>query len=339
MSTHPLVMAVALLASACGAASGPGTATGPGPTSGPTPAVGCPGGHVASVVLTSSAPPLPDRWAVDPCLGAVGITVTSSGAASATLTLTGGSWTVLSISPPPLYSPTMADDPANHRILLAGGTSAHWSGPGQTWAFTNGGWTQLNAALPHFDQGVMAADPAHNTVVLVQADPAYACAETWVLRTNGWTEQLAAASTTPCDSIFESPLGPVGISVYPTNGWRRWTGSSWDPIVGGPLAVGEATYDPMTQSLVALGSSQRSMPDAGVRVSATFVLTASGWSAGLPLPTALQGRVNSVLVAESSGAVALEDGTLSHGFIATVAPTYTDLWIWENSSWRQSHAM
>jgi hypothetical protein len=162
------------------------------------------------------------------------------------------SWTQWStgVGPSPRYEPMMADDPAEHGVLLWGGTSL----PGQailndTWLYRGGIWTELcsgTAAAPRCAgspsprvAAQLAYDPERSGVVLFGGAKAFNDVnDTWLFANGSWENLTNVVGVAPPvgDSlpVATDPQGGVLLVVTRESTAETWElgPSGWSQVVG-----------------------------------------------------------------------------------------------------------
>ena len=130
-----------------------------------------------------------------------------------------GNWTQLplnaSASPPALQGAALADDPADHEVVLFGGQTP-LRGSITTWTYAGGNWTRLYPvpSPPTRTQAAFAYDPDLSAVVLAggyNTSTSSALNDTWSFHGGAWTNLTVAnappATTRPGAMTWDPPDG------------------------------------------------------------------------------------------------------------------------------------
>ncbi len=185
----------------------------------------------------------------------------------------GGRWTNLttSHSPSARFGFGLADDPADHEVVLFGGDGAHGGYLGDTWTYSAGVWTNITATVdtppPAGFWMSMAYDPATTSVLLfggLNQSSEYGN-DTWSFHGGQWT-QLFPSVLPPGrhaqEMIFDAAdgemvmFGGLGAVDYFNDTWTYSSGN-WAPIgagnhPGARIAAGMA-FDSVTGKLALYG--------------------------------------------------------------------------------------
>jgi hypothetical protein len=184
-----------------------------------------------------------------------------------------GHWTNLTTthSPPERTGASLADDPADHEVILFGGESPHGVRLNDTWAWSAGVWTNIThgAAPPAGYWASMAYDGATSSVLLfggANSTSDYGN-DTWSFSAGTWTQLFPAALPPGRDAqemaydAADSEMvmfGGNGQVSYLNDTWT-YSGSTWSPIAAGPhpgARVGPGvTYDSSVGNIVLYGGN------------------------------------------------------------------------------------
>ncbi|MCI4340938.1 MAG: PadR family transcriptional regulator [Thermoplasmata archaeon] len=155
-----------------------------------------------------------------------------------TWTYAHGNWTLLPTTgltaPSPRHYATMADDPAEHGVLVFGGQGSGGTF-GDTWEFAAGHWFNLTNSIPTAPPSrraaLMAYDSTNQSVLLFGGDSTIygnALADTWRFQSGRWWNLTALTPTHPPARFA------TGLSDDPTD--------NGTVLFGGCTAVGCTSY-------------------------------------------------------------------------------------------------
>jgi hypothetical protein len=194
----------------------------------------------------------------------------------------GGSWALLGVGVP-AFSPALAYDPADSRLVAFGGSAPIVGSPGSTgptnatWSFNGSGWTNLTANLtrlpPATSAPLMAYDAADGYLVLLDPSGPSNGSQTWTFGNGNWTNRTSTAGRPPpgpsgADSVLA--YDPVAGAIvffggsFPGPGYPLPTNQTWEfqaghwkdlNVSGPPLTIGGVEtmiFDPSSQRLVDL---------------------------------------------------------------------------------------
>ncbi|MCI4326334.1 MAG: PKD domain-containing protein [Thermoplasmata archaeon] len=247
------------------------------------------------------------------------------------------SWTQWStgVGPSPRDEPMMVDDPAEHGVLLWGGTSlANAAILNDTWLFRGGSWTELcsgTAAPPSCPTSPsprvaaqLAYDPARSAVVLFGgAKSFYDVNDTWLFVNGSWKNVTSGVAPPPGDSLPVATDAAGGVLLITTTDFVGSTWefgpSGWTLVTGaGTPSVGDLQpmwYDPNLAADVLWDEP-----------SGTWEFTGGSWhsvATGTAPPTA-------------GGLPAGGGYDSAFGYGVLYAPTDTDrsTWTFANGTWK-----
>lgn len=206
----------------------------------------------------------------------------------------GGKWTNLTIAhaPSPRFGFMMADDPADHAVVLFGGNGPHASYYNDTWEYAGGTWTNVSGAGPPPGRfwGSMSYDTALGKVLLFGGNSGGALSQeysntTWEFHAGTWTNISATHSPPGRDDqaqVDDTADGTVvmfgGLAesgylndtwTYASGLWSNVTTSKGPDVRAGPGLA----YDAAAGKVVLYGG----YPSPGYNY-ATWVYSAGAWS-------------------------------------------------------------
>jgi hypothetical protein len=238
------------------------------------------------------------------------------------------------VGPSPRYEPVLVDDPAEHGVLLFGGTSLTNSAIlNDTWLFRAGVWTELctgsssppscpTSPSPRVASEV-AYDPARSAVVLFSGAKSFSDPDdTWLFVNGSWQNVTTSRAPPPDDSlpIATSPNGTVLLVSSSSHGAETWEygSSGW--------------YEISTGSTPRVGDLQPMWFDANLdsdilwdQASGTWEFSGTSWT----LLTEAVSPPNSGGLPEGAGF----DSSFGYGFL--YAPTASDrsTWAFAEGAW------
>jgi hypothetical protein len=247
------------------------------------------------------------------------------------------SWTQWSsgVGPSPRDEPMMVDDPAEHGVLLWGGTSlANSAILNDTWLFRGGTWTELcsgTSAPPSCPTSPsprvaaqLAYDPARSAVVLFGgAKSFYDVNDTWLFVNGTWENVTGAVAPPPGDSLPVATDASGGVLLITT---QEFVGSTWEfGPSGWTLVSGAGTPS--------VGDLQPMWFDANLGVDVLWDQASGTWEfvGGHWTSTSTQIAPPTAAGLPAGGGY---DSAFGYGFL--YAPTDTDrsTWTFANGSWR-----
>jgi len=211
-----------------------------------------------------------------------------------TWTFAVGHWTnrTTGHSPEARFGFFLADDPADHEVVLFGGNEAHSSYENDTWVYHAGTWTNVTSGVapPGAFWGSMSYDTATGTVILFGGNEGGAPSaeytnNTWAFHAGTWTA-LSPAARPPgrddqnqVDDVADGRVlmfGGLNTSNYLNDTWS-YSGGSWSPIstaVGPDLRAGPGlAYDSAASAVVMYGGFP-----ANTYYYATWILQGGTWT-------------------------------------------------------------
>jgi len=218
-----------------------------------------------------------------------------------TWTFSGGAWTNVTNpadAPSGRLGAGLADDPADHEVVLFGGSSKQTSYLNDTWTYSGGVWTNLSPthSPPRMFWAAMAYDNQTSSVLLFGGNtggsPSQAYTnQTWEFHAGTWTNITTVVAPPgrdgatmvydPADSgmLLFGGLGPVN---YFNDTWS-YSGGTWSQVTtsGAPDARSGPgmAYDPALSKVVVFGGS----PTADSLT--TYTYAAGTWAAYNLVPT------------------------------------------------------
>jgi len=248
-----------------------------------------------------------------------------------TWTFQGGHWTNVTHpadAPPQGTGFMMADDPADHEVVLFGGLSAHNQVLNDTWTYAAGTWTNVTAAVgaapPATFWGSMSYDNATGTVVLFGGQTGFTESldytnATWSFHDDRWTN--LAPPRTPSARISSSLaydpaagalllFGGMNYTAGPLNDTWTFGSGTWTevPTTGAPAPVWGAglVFDPAVGAPVLYGGTPAENYDV-------YTLASGVWTGSDAAPNPGQ-TLGEVLMAFdlADGYAVLEQETLTY---------------------------
>lgn len=245
---------------------------------------------------------------------------------------------------PPRRDSAMAYDPAQHVVLLFGGTVAALGGAvtNETWAWDGQTWQQLHpASSPPPLPGTMVYDTASGHIVLLlnQIQNGSVANEMWTWDGTTWHQlhpatmpEVLGASLADDEAhrqlvLFggEVPFGHVGTRVNTT--WT-WDGTTWQqqhPAVSpSPRTDSAMAYDAAQQAIVLYGG----ITDNGISFE-TWTWNGATWQQQHPASTPTE-RQDLRLVYDNATQQTLLFGGLS---VSGGPLAVSDTWTWNGTTW------
>lgn len=211
-----------------------------------------------------------------------------------TWTYLGGHWTNVTVanSPPPRSGAVMADDPADHEVVLFGGTNSHDRYLNDTWTWAHGVWTNITPRSPAKSPppgfwGSMTYDAATASVLLFGGinETSQHGNDTWSFKAGVWTQlaptvlptgRQGAGMTYDAASSEAVMFGGLGPLDYLNDTWT-YSGGDWAPIAPGPhpgARVGPGlVYDSDQDVVVLYGGNPASFD-----YYSTWVFSGGSWT-------------------------------------------------------------
>jgi PKD repeat protein len=192
-----------------------------------------------------------------------------------TWTFSGGAWTNVTN---PAHSPSgrlgfgLADDPADHEVVLFGGSSYQTSYLNDTWTYSGGVWTNISPvhSPPRMFWGSMAYDNQTSSVLLFGGNTGGGTEytnQTWEFHAGAWTNITTVVrppgrdgATMVYDSADSGMLlfGGLGPVDYYNDTWL-YTGGAWSQVTTSGAPEGRSgpgmAYDPDLSKVVVYGGS------------------------------------------------------------------------------------
>ncbi len=218
-----------------------------------------------------------------------------------TWTFSGGVWTNVTNpadAPSGRLGAGLADDPADHEVVLFGGSSYRTSWLNDTWTYSGGVWTNVSPvhSPPRMFWASMAYDNQTGSVLLFGGNTGGAPSQaytnqTWEFHANTWTNVTTVVAPPGRDGatmVYDGAdgkmllFGGLGVSDYFNDTWT-YSGGTWSPVStsGAPDARSGPgmAYDPALSKVVVFGGS----PTADS--STTYTYVAGTWAAYNLVPT------------------------------------------------------
>ena len=257
------------------------------------------------------------------------------------------------LAPSPLLAQTaprtafgfsVADDPAQHEVVLFGGVDSY----DQTWLWTGRRWTLAHppSSPPGRFDAPAAYDPATGQVLIFgrRLSDGELVNDTWAWDGSAWTELdngTGGGGGGPPGGAeggamaWDVTLGAMVLALPaitpggPSGQTWSWTGARWTRLTGSDFPVGvqpvAAAFDPATSSLLAVGS-QASGALGGVLRFVTLEWRGASWTL-VPTSTRLDSFAG--LAREPiSGRLMV---AAQNGF--PTVPTTSTAWSWTGTDW------
>ncbi|HYA54324.1 MAG TPA: kelch repeat-containing protein [Thermoplasmata archaeon] len=211
-----------------------------------------------------------------------------------TWTYLGGHWTNVTSGhgPSERFGASMADDPADHEVILFGGQNSHGRDLNDTWAWSAGTWTNVtptgsSKSPPAGFWSSMTYDAATSSVLLfggINESSQYGN-DTWSFKAGTWTQffpthlppgRHAQEMVYDAASSEVVMFGGLGSTTYLNDTWTYQSGN-WAPIAAGnhPGArVGPGIVYDSDQSMVVLYGGQ----PASFDYYSTWLFSSGAWA-------------------------------------------------------------
>jgi hypothetical protein len=242
-----------------------------------------------------------------------------------------------SASPPALYNPAMAYDPATGQMLLFGGEGVDDSFPAETWVWNGTTWAELSPATSPSGraQATMAFDSATGDMVLFGGFNASSIQlnDTWTWNGTTWAEPSPATSpggrfgaTMAYDPATGNMVlfGGQNDAEFLNDTWT-WNGTTWterSPATSPSVRFGASmAYDPGTGNMVLFGGDAN-----GDYVNDTWTWNGTTWTELSPAPNPPARFEGAMAYDPGSGDMVLFGGQSNSGYL-------DDTWNWNGTTW------
>jgi len=199
----------------------------------------------------------------------------------------------------------LADDVADHEVVLFGGIEAHSSFETDTWAYSGGNWTNITSGVapPGAFWGSMSYDTSTGTVILFGGNQGGAPSteytnDTWSFHAGSWTALAPSVSPSgrddqnQVDDVADGRVlmfGGLNSSNYLNDTWA-YSGGTWSLVttaVGPDVRGGPGlAYDAAASAVVMYGGFP-----ANTYYYATWVLQGGTWTRYDLTPTPSSGTI------------------------------------------------
>jgi len=324
-----LILALALILTACGPAAAPTAAPPPQPTSPPA----------AAAATQPPEPTVPPVGIAPPASGGAAVAPTPAATATLASVTSGASgktgWTQIAAanSPPARYDHTITLDTVNNRIVLFGGRDGSKT-LGDTWTYDlkSNAWREVKASpAPEARLGHAAAFDAKSKRALVFAGQASgffndvwafdAAKETWQkLETKGTPPAARYGTSAVVDARRNQLIITHGFASgrfddtfaldLATNTW-----SQINPIDGQPLkrCLHESVYDAKSDRMILFGGCSSGFGPCPQGDLWSLNVSGKDWNEVSPKKIKPSARQNPALVGDNAGRLILFGGKTSDG--------------------------